>query len=88
MKNLIFVLATLAILCLGVSCSKDNSTSKDGGSPSEPSASIAGTTWSTADQAGFGTLTLSFSASDCTLKRTNGGNTESAPIPTRSAEIP
>ncbi len=81
MKNLFYVLAVLIILGLGISCTKDNSTRKDGGNPSEPSTSIAGTTWSTADQVGFGTLTLSFSSGDCTLKRTNGGNTESCTYP-------
>ena len=80
-KNLISILAALIILSLGVSCTKDNPSNKDGGNPSEPSTSLAGTTWSTAEQVGFGTLTLSFTSGDCTLKRTNGGNTEVCTYP-------
>lgn len=84
MKKLFSVLAALIIVSLGVSCTKDNTSSKDssgGGGSSDPSTSIAGTTWSTAEQMGFGTLTLSFTSSSCTLKRTNGGNTESCSYP-------
>ncbi len=86
MKKLISILAAaLVIVSLGVSCTKDNPTNTSGGGQSSgggsATSSIAGTTWSTAEQAGFGTLTLTFTANDCTLKRTNGSNSESCTYP-------
>ena len=82
MKKLIVIFATAMIVAgLSVSCSKDNSTKKDDSSPSESSTSIAGTTWTTAEQVGFGTLTLTFTSTDCTLKRINGGMAESCSYP-------
>ena len=91
MKNLISILAAaMVIVGLSISCVKDNSSNQGGsssdsgsgsGSGSGSSSSIAGTTWATADQVGFGTLTLTFTASDCTLKRTNGSSSESCTYP-------
>ena len=88
MKKIIFMLAAaLVVVGLSVACDKDNSSRQgDGGSSSESesgssSSAIAGTTWSTADLMGIGKLTLTFTASDCTLKLTNGSKTESCTYP-------
>ena len=88
MKKFISILAAaLVVIGLGVSCDKDNSSRQgEGGSSSgsgsgSESSSIAGTTWSTAEQVGLGTLTLTFTTTNCTLKRTNGGSSESCTYP-------
>ena len=90
MKKLISILSVaLVIAGLSISCSKDDSSSNGGGSSSGSSSSssssttssLAGTTWATADLLGFGTLTLSFSANDCTAKITNGSKVESCTYP-------
>lgn len=80
----------LAACCLAiatVSCTKDNSGSNnsggDGGSGNQEGtlASLKGTTWSTADLVGIGTLTLSFTDKDATLKRVSDGNTTTCTYP-------
>ncbi|MBO5582294.1 MAG: hypothetical protein J5948_07290 [Bacteroidales bacterium] len=75
----------LAACCLAiatVSCTKDNS-GGDGGSGNQEGtlASLKGTTWSTADLVGIGTLTLSFTDKDATLKRVSDGNTTTCTYP-------
>ena len=89
MKKLIIIITALVFAGLCLSCTKDNSTNNGGGSgsgsgnssSSSATISLAGTTWKTADMAGFGTLTLTFTAKDCTLKRTNGSAVESCTYP-------
>ena len=77
----------LAACCLAiatVSCTKDNSGSNNsGGSGNQEGtlASLKGTTWSTADLVGIGTLTLSFTDKDATLKRVSDGNTTTCTYP-------
>ena len=85
MKNL-KLFGLLAACCLAlatVSCSKDNSGNNEqgGGKQGETVASLKGTTWSTADLLGVGTLTLSFTENDATLKRVSGGNTTTCTYP-------
>ena len=85
MKNL-KLFGLLAVCCLAlatVSCSKDNSGNNEqgGGKQGETVASLKGTTWSTADLLGVGTLTLSFTENDATLKRVSGGNTTTCTYP-------
>ena len=81
MKNL-KLFGLLAVCCLAltaISCSKDNSGNNEqggGGKQDETVTSLKGTTWSTADLPGIGTLTLSFTDKDATLKRVSGGNTD------------
>jgi hypothetical protein len=75
----------LAACCLAiatVSCTKDNS-GGDGGSGNQEGtlASLKGTTWSTADLMGIGTLTLSFTDKDATLKRVADGKTTTCTYP-------
>ena len=75
----------LAACCLAiatVSCTKDNS-GGDGGSGNQEGtlASLKGTTWSTADLVGIGTLTLSFTDKDATLKRVADGKTTTCTYP-------
>jgi hypothetical protein len=75
----------LAACCLAiatVSCTKDNSGGDGGGGNQEGTqASLKGTTWSTADLVGIGTLTLSFTDKDATLKRVSDGNTTTCTYP-------
>ena len=75
----------LAACCLAlatVSCSKDNSgNNEQGGGKQGEVASLKGTTWSTADLMGVGTLTLSFTDKDATLKRVSDGNTTTCTYP-------
>ena len=80
----------LAACCLAiatVSCTKDNSGSNNsggdggGGNQEGTLASLKGTTWSTADLVGIGTLTLSFTDKDATLKRVSDGNTTTCTYP-------
>ena len=88
MKNL-KLFGLLAVCCLAltaISCSKDNSGKNEqggggSGKPGEAVASLKGTTWSTADLMGVGTLTLSFTDKDATLKRVSGGNTTTCTNP-------
>ncbi len=85
MKNL-KLFGLLAACCLAlatVSCSKDNSGNNEqgGGKQGETVTSLKGTTWSTADLMGVGTLTLSFTDKDATLKRVSGGNTTTCTYP-------
>ena len=84
MKNL-KLFGLLAACCLAlaaVSCSKDNSgNNEQGGKPGETVASLKGTTWSTADLMGIGTLTLSFTDKDATLKRVADGKTTTCTYP-------
>ena len=72
----------LAVVCLAlatVSCSKENNAS--GSSDPTPGkqdgtvTSLKGTTWATGEQMGIGTLTLSFTDKDATLKRVADGKT-------------
>ena len=76
----------LAACCLALatfSCSKDNSGSKDegGGKQDGTVTSLKGTTWSTAELVGIGTLTLSFTDKDATLKRVADGKTTTCTYP-------
>ena len=75
----------LAACCLAlatVSCSKDNSGVNGGGGYQDGAVtSLKGTTWSTAELAGIGTLTLSFTDKDATLKRVSDGNTTTCTYP-------
>ena len=76
----------LAACCLAlatVSCSKDNpgNNGEGGGKQDGTVTSLKGTTWSTADLVGIGTLTLSFTDKDATLKRVSDGNTTSCTYP-------
>ena len=89
MKNLKFfgLMAACCLVLATVSCSKDNSGSNNsggnggGGSQEGAIASLKGTTWSTADLMGVGTLTLSFTDKDATLKRVSSGVTTSCTYP-------
>ena len=89
MKKLIFIITALVFAGLCLSCTKDNSINSGGGSgsgsgnsgSSSATVSLSGTTWTTGEMIGFGTLTLTFTATDCTLKRTNGSATESCTYP-------
>ena len=84
MKNL-RLFGLLAACCLAlatVSCSKDNSGNKEGsGKQDDTVTSLKGTTWATGEQLGVGTLTLSFTEKDATLKRTSDGKTTSCTYP-------
>lgn len=85
MKNL-KLFGLLAACCLALatmSCSKDNSGSQgDGGGKQDGTVtSLKGTTWSTADLMGIGTLTLSFTDKDATLKRVADGKTTTCTYP-------
>ena len=84
MKNL-KLFGLLAACCLAlafVSCSKDNSGNKEGGGKQDDTVtSLKGTTWATGEQLGVGTLTLSFTEKDATLKRTSDGKTTSCTYP-------
>ena len=75
----------LAVCCLSlasVSCSKDDSWKKDdGGKQDEAVTSLKGTTWATGEQLGIGTLTLSFTDKEATLKRVSEGKTTSCTYP-------
>ncbi|MBR6212059.1 MAG: hypothetical protein IKQ64_03320 [Bacteroidales bacterium] len=75
----------LAVCCLSlaaVSCSKDDSWKKDdGGKQDEAVTSLKGTTWATGEQLGIGTLTLSFTDKEATLKRVSEGKTTSYTYP-------
>jgi len=80
MKKFVSILAAVMVIAaLSISCSKDNSSKKD--DSQSGTSSLSGTTWTTGEQMGFGTLTLSFTAKDCTLKLTNGGKSESCTYP-------
>ena len=85
MKNLkLFGLLAACYLDLAaISCSKDNSGNNEqgGGKQGETVTSLKGTTWSTADLMGVGTLTLSFTDKEATLKRVSGGNTTTCTYP-------
>ena len=84
MKNL-KLFGLLAACCLAlaaVSCSKDNSGNNEQcGKPGETVASRKGTTWSTADLMGVGTLTLSFTDKEATLTRVSGRITSTCTYP-------
>ncbi len=70
----------LAVCCLALaSCSKDNS--GNGGKKDGEATSLKGTTWSTADLMGIGTLTFSFTEKDATLTRVSEGNTTTCTYP-------
>ena len=78
----------LAVVCLAlatVSCSKENNAS--GSSDPTPGkqdgtvTSLKGTTWATGEQMGIGTLTLSFTDKDATLKRVADGKTTTCTYP-------
>lgn len=80
--KLFCLLATCCLALAAVSCSKDNSGNKDnGGKQDDAVTSLKGTTWTTGEQMGIGTLTLSFTDKDATLKRTSDGNTTSCTYP-------
>ena len=80
--KLIGLLAACCLALATVSCSKDNSGSKDSdGKQDGAVTSLKGTTWSTADLVGIGTLTLSFTDTDATLKRVADGNTTTCTNP-------
>lgn len=85
MKNLILfgLLAACCLALTAISCSKDNSGSQgDGGGKQDGTVtSLKGTTWSTADLMGIGTLTLSFTDKDATLKRVADGKTTTCTYP-------
>ena len=77
------LLAACCLALTAISCSKDNSGSQgDGGGKQDGTVtSLKGTTWSTADLMGIGTLTLSFTDKDATLKRVADGKTTSCTYP-------
>ena len=84
MKNLKFfgLMAACCLVLATVSCSKDNSGNKEsGGKQDGEITSLTGTTWSTAELMGIGTLTLSFTKKDATLKRVSDGNTTTCTYP-------
>ena len=84
MKKFVLMLAAaMVVMGLGVSCDKDK-IQKDDTKPSSGETgvtSLNGTTWSTASLAGIGTLTLTFTATDCTLTRDNEGSRVSCTYP-------
>lgn len=74
----------LAACCLVVaapSCTKDDSGKKEEGKQEEKITTLKGTTWTTSDLLGIGTLTLSFTEKDATLKRTSEGSSTSTTYP-------
>ena len=81
------LLAACCLTLATVSCSKDNSGGNDsgdngnGGNQDGAVTSLKGTTWSTAELVGIGTLTLSFTDKDATLKRVSDGNTTTCTYP-------
>ena len=84
MKKFVLMLAAaMVVMGLGVSCDKDK-IQKDDTKPSSGETgvtSLSGTTWSTASLAGIGTLTLTFTSTDCTLTRDNEGSRVSCTYP-------
>lgn len=87
MKHIQFF-GLLAAICLAlatVSCTKEEYGSNDNNSGKQDSGtvtpSLKGTTWSTADLMGIGTLTFSFTDKDATLKRVSGGTTTTCTYP-------
>ena len=80
--RLLGLLAACFLALAFVSCSKDNSGNKEGGGKQDDTVtSLKGTTWATGEQLGVGTLTLSFTEKDATLKRTSDGKTTSCTYP-------
>ena len=75
------LLAACCLTLVTVSCSKDNSGKKDDGGQDGTVTSLKGPTWATADLVGIGTLTLSFTDKDATLKRVSEGNTTTCTYP-------
>lgn len=77
------LLAACGLALATFSCSKDNSGSQgDGGGKQDGTVtSLKGTTWSTAELVGIGTLTLSFTDKDATLKRVADGKTTTCTYP-------
>jgi major membrane immunogen (membrane-anchored lipoprotein) len=79
----------LAACCLAlatVSCTKEDYGGNDGSGgggkqDSGTEETLKGTTWATGEQLGLGTLTLSFTNKDATLKRVSDGKTTSCTYP-------
>ncbi|MBR7005065.1 MAG: hypothetical protein IKI00_08900 [Bacteroidales bacterium] len=77
-------LAVLGLALATVSCSKENASGSSDSTPGKQEGtvtSLKGTTWSTGEQLGIGTLTLSFTDKDATLKRVSDGKTTSCTYP-------
>ena len=80
------LLGLLAACCLVVaapSCTKDDSGKKEEGKQEEKITTLKGTTWTTSDLLGIGTLTLSFTEKDATLKRTSEGSSTNTTYPVK-----
>ena len=78
------LLGLLAACCLIVatpSCTKDNSGKKEEEKQDGKITSLKGTTWTTSDLLGIGTLTLSFTEKEATLKRTSESGSTSTTYP-------
>ena len=74
--KLFCLLAACCLALASVSCTKENSsgsTDTPGKQEGTVLSSLNGTTWSTGKQMGLGTLTLSFTKTDATLKRVSDG---------------
>ena len=81
-NKIIGLLAACCLVLSTVACTKDNPEKKgDGGKQDEAVTSLKGTTWATGEQLGVGTLTLSFTEKDATLKRVADGKTTSCTYP-------
>lgn len=78
------LLGLLAACCLIVatpSCAKDNSGKKEEEKQAGKITSLKGTTWTASDLLGIGTLTLSFTEKEATLKRTSESGSTSTTYP-------
>ena len=76
--KLFCLLAACCLALASVSCTKENSsggTDTPGKQEGTVLSSLNGTTWSTGEQMGLGTLTFSFTKTDATLKRVSDGKT-------------
>ena len=77
-------LAVLGLALATVSCSKENASGSSDSTPGKQEGtvtSLKGTTWSTGEQLGLGTLTFSFTITDATLKRVSDGKTTTCTYP-------
>jgi major membrane immunogen (membrane-anchored lipoprotein) len=82
--KLFCLLAACCLALASVSCTKENSsgnTDTPGKQEDTVTSSLNGTTWSTGEQLGLGTLTFSFTKKDATLKRVSDGKTTSCTYP-------
>lgn len=80
-SKLLGLLAACCLVLASPSFTKTTPEKQEEGKQDGKTTTLNGTTWSTSDLLGIGTLTLSFTEKDATLKRTSEGKSTNSTYP-------